>query len=619
MDITKSSSYVYPPLQQPTAIRIAIIEPSMDPDAPLRFSFHQACIEDLEGRYEAVSYVWGAPNLCFPVYNGADGSHLLITENLNHVLWRLRNRLDPRWLWADAICIDQKNDHEKAVQIPLMVQIFRGATRVVAWLQDSDEAIERAMRYIDHVSRRLLVSQLQMEEHDDDDTDNSNTDDTNNDMDDHVADILTFFNLPYFRRLWILQEVAMSMDITFICGKTRLSWFRLYSVLQSDQYKRLAESSQSDFAGIRAARLTADAWSANCLIGQKRSTMAGRKHIFDLVSASSMYQCTDARDRIFALYSLANHRTAHMKIDYSLDVYDTYRNFALACMADGRTHEILDAALARLDSTSTRWPSWVPDWQCNATISSLPRPKGFENATKLPVVYTGNVYEDVVELKIKCLRTHEEDHHSQPLRIHMEGMVLMQESALVFLRDIINLCRISGVEFLPGNSTLSGILRILWLSKSPTYARQSQLNHLIHKLWNGKYTECNEQVKEYEQPLLDHIAAIAHGHSCFVAKFKGNNIPYICYGRTVFVEGDILIALDGFFGSADHGMLRMCVLRPIVRPVEQNPLTPHQTYWTAARYRIVGEALLFYPYQATETYMATVRLPSFNDELLYLC
>jgi hypothetical protein len=74
-----------------------------------------------------------------------------VTENLDHALRRLRRRLGPRWLWADAMCIDQKNDREKEVQIPLMVEIYRGAKRVLAWLHDGDDDIERGMRYLEQL------------------------------------------------------------------------------------------------------------------------------------------------------------------------------------------------------------------------------------------------------------------------------------------------------------------------------------------------------------------------------------------------------------------------------------------------------------------------------------
>ena len=42
---------------------------------------------------------------------------------------------EPVWdLWIDAICIDQKNDAEKAIQIGLMGEIYASAGKVFIWL-----------------------------------------------------------------------------------------------------------------------------------------------------------------------------------------------------------------------------------------------------------------------------------------------------------------------------------------------------------------------------------------------------------------------------------------------------------------------------------------------------
>lgn len=54
---TKAADHVHTSLSQPREIRVAIIEPAMDSNAPLKLSFHHDTLEELEGRYEAVSYV----------------------------------------------------------------------------------------------------------------------------------------------------------------------------------------------------------------------------------------------------------------------------------------------------------------------------------------------------------------------------------------------------------------------------------------------------------------------------------------------------------------------------------------------------------------------------------
>jgi hypothetical protein len=81
MEIKPPANHVNDPLSQPTDMHIVIIKPSSDIDAPLRFSFYRACLKELEGNYEATSYVWGEPILSFPVLHKTDGSHVLITKS----------------------------------------------------------------------------------------------------------------------------------------------------------------------------------------------------------------------------------------------------------------------------------------------------------------------------------------------------------------------------------------------------------------------------------------------------------------------------------------------------------------------------------------------------------
>jgi hypothetical protein len=77
---------------------------------------------------------------------GDRDEEIRITENLHRALLFLRDPDVPRILWIDAVCIDQSNRAEKALQIPLMTEIYAKATRVIVWLGESyyysDEVLE---------------------------------------------------------------------------------------------------------------------------------------------------------------------------------------------------------------------------------------------------------------------------------------------------------------------------------------------------------------------------------------------------------------------------------------------------------------------------------------------
>jgi hypothetical protein len=80
--------------------------------------------------YQAISYAWDGQTP--DRYILCEGQRLLVTENCETILRQLRQRMTCT-LWIDAICIDQAAD-ERATQIPLMADIYKGASRVVIWL-----------------------------------------------------------------------------------------------------------------------------------------------------------------------------------------------------------------------------------------------------------------------------------------------------------------------------------------------------------------------------------------------------------------------------------------------------------------------------------------------------
>lgn len=67
-------------------------------------TLHQVDFENAP-KYEAISYPWGDPANKADVL--CDGKVITVTQNLKNALLRLRLKDKSRFLWADAICINQ--------------------------------------------------------------------------------------------------------------------------------------------------------------------------------------------------------------------------------------------------------------------------------------------------------------------------------------------------------------------------------------------------------------------------------------------------------------------------------------------------------------------------------
>lgn len=98
-------------------------------------------------RFSALSYTWGgyaSPRDTIKC-NGFD---VEVTENCMAALVQLRKSFGSMFIWIDAICINQGDEAEKLIQLPLMRDIYSHAEFVYVWLGPSLTAEEAKARQI---------------------------------------------------------------------------------------------------------------------------------------------------------------------------------------------------------------------------------------------------------------------------------------------------------------------------------------------------------------------------------------------------------------------------------------------------------------------------------------
>jgi hypothetical protein len=141
------SSYRYTPLSNERQnIRLLRLLPAKAEDE-IRCELLEYRLQTSAGSsYEALSYVWGSPDVPRCIYIGDE--HLDVTPNLYAALFRLRHTDFPRTLWIDAICINQENGEEKGHQIRIMARVYGEAIRVLVWLGESADDSDRALEAI---------------------------------------------------------------------------------------------------------------------------------------------------------------------------------------------------------------------------------------------------------------------------------------------------------------------------------------------------------------------------------------------------------------------------------------------------------------------------------------
>ena len=102
--------------------------------------------------FQALSYYWGSGQAIHEIRilrgDQRRPNSFVVRPNLHSALKCLCDEDEPQFLWVDAICIDQDDDQEKNSQLPLIPEIYSGATNVCIWLGTyiRDDSIEVAGR-----------------------------------------------------------------------------------------------------------------------------------------------------------------------------------------------------------------------------------------------------------------------------------------------------------------------------------------------------------------------------------------------------------------------------------------------------------------------------------------
>lgn len=161
------TSYQYEQIES-RQVRLLRLDPGPF-DTPVSGQLEPTLIDTITLSYEALSYCWGdgpldQPFLCRTAGNVEDGAVegikdssevIYISQNLESALRHLRREDDVRTIWIDQICINQHDNDEKAIQLPLMAEIYRGAQQVIVWLGDSDVDSNLALQTMNSLTAEI--------------------------------------------------------------------------------------------------------------------------------------------------------------------------------------------------------------------------------------------------------------------------------------------------------------------------------------------------------------------------------------------------------------------------------------------------------------------------------
>ncbi|KAF2676978.1 HET-domain-containing protein [Lentithecium fluviatile CBS 122367] len=285
-------------------IRLFDLFPQSD-NGEIRGVFHHVTLSSWAS-YTALSYTWGDPTDVRQIT--VDGKIVDVRKNLWEFLHQQSSLISqPKRFWIDALCIDQSNVHERNHQVNLMKDIYVGADEVYVWLGAKSGNSGIAMDYIERKAARGLkpkgpgFQRIWTRE--------------------EGRALRDLCERPYWRRMWVIQEIVHAKKIAVWCGPQSFTWDFVESL-----YLKLKGLQDTHWFPHHEFAIQVLQSSAAVMVWQRahcRHPETPIPSLRTLIEVFRHWQCAEIRDKVFALVSMASPDTTILP-DYAQSARDVY-------------------------------------------------------------------------------------------------------------------------------------------------------------------------------------------------------------------------------------------------------------------------------------------------------
>lgn len=315
--------------------------------------------------YEALSYTWGdlsVPKVPINIVNKSDGtmSILMVLPTLHEILRHLRYSTQDRLLWVDAICIDQGQEtpsmRERTHQVEQMRLVYEMAERVVVWLGHLDEDIADLMKFANDLDGRAMANatrafstnawktqytlQIALGEFHGDKVQTAR----------HTSAMENLLGRPWFRRIWIIQEVASARNGIVMCGTDWASMgmpLRTFALLPSLMELQVPEYAEAILDVMPR------------VYQQRKGWWNETRDLRTLLSKFRGSEASDPLDKVYALLGMASDEEVRQNIRpvYGIAAEKVFRDILAYVLFPSGT----GSDICQLPSDQDLWLSVVGD------------------------------------------------------------------------------------------------------------------------------------------------------------------------------------------------------------------------------------------------------------------
>lgn len=341
------------------------------------YELQNALLDHDHLRFRAISYAWGSPELTQSII--CNGQRLLVTSSVFELLssTNILDLCDELPIWVDAVCINQRDDAEKADQVSKMGDLYSLAEEVIVWLGpasfDSDLAMD-AVRAVSEKKALIPQEDLQRFSIDEEMVRKAGLANTSEEARRALGSL---FNREWFQRLWVFQEVVLARKSQVLCGGKTVPWESFADAtiaIARLQFHRFSIIFPDVIRGVRAVEGVLDMRRA----AQVKSWNGEELRSVVLLDMCQRRAVTDPRDRVYGMLAIAaSDWREKIKVDYSQRgphaSCKTYIECGKACIDEDTTL----ALLYMLSGTEKNpaLPSWCPDFNAAQSRKFYVNPK----------------------------------------------------------------------------------------------------------------------------------------------------------------------------------------------------------------------------------------------------
>lgn len=316
--------------------------------------------------FATLSYSWGdrAADTHIELDTGSTTIRLPISDDLANAVVQLKKTNKLRWLWIDAICIDQLNNNEKSNQVTMMRSIYRTSKCLYVWLgKEMVDPIDPVSAETYQLQQRILDAGITRAK---------------------AIEWIGQGTRVWWQRSWVVQEVV-SCETAHICiGPHCTPWTEFWQLLSTflDDSTFVGPHPNPETLGVVARQALGIA-----TLRKDLQEKPDGESIFRLLRKTPI-GVSNPLDRIYSLLGVAsNIDRANISIEYGKPLAQAFTDVVEYGIKSQENNDILfegwatgvgdedtdpyfDISRKRYISTILTWPrgkmiNWLPTWMPN--------------------------------------------------------------------------------------------------------------------------------------------------------------------------------------------------------------------------------------------------------------